>query len=342
MDGNPAALSNVTDDFVARDRLTTARNVVHQITDTFNHHAAIVFGTGRWRCGFLRQLAQSFFIQLFRTRLFQLRLQEVHHLIQTDIAVTDCGQHFIQRVDVVARQQQFLGIFDADIQSVQLVIEDLFTGNNVLIAILFTEPVLNFRAPAAGRDVTQTWVQPVAAWVRMLLGDDFNLIAHMQLIGERHDAAANFRPDTPVPHITVDVIRKVERRGAHRQVDHVAFWRKHVDAIVEHLAAHFVEHFARIGHFFLPRDKFSQPGNTTFVAPTAATDHSGAFFVFPVRRDAQLSIFMHLTRADLHFQRFPTRPQHHSVNRLITVRFRVGDIIVELIRQMAEMSVHNP
>ena len=74
----------------------------------------------------------------------------------------------------------------------------------------------------------------------------------------------------------------------------------------------------------------------------AATDHGGTFFVFPVRRDAKLCIFVHLAGTDLDFQRFTARPEHHGVDRLIAVRFRVGDVIVELIRQMAEMSMHNP
>ncbi|MNS73022.1 hypothetical protein D3C72_1064490 [compost metagenome] len=51
---------------------------------------------------------------------------------------------------------------------------------------------------------------------------------------------------------------------------------------------------------------------------------------------------MHLPGADLNFQRFPARPQYYGVDRLITVGFRVGDIVVELIRQMAEVGMHNP
>lgn len=61
----------------------------------------------------------------------------------------------------------------------QLVVKDLTTGKDILVTILLAEPGVNFRAPAAGGHVTEVWIQPVAAWVWLLLGDDFNLVAHL-------------------------------------------------------------------------------------------------------------------------------------------------------------------
>ena len=148
----------------------------------------------------------------------------------------------------------------------QLVVKDLATGKDILVSILFTEPGVNLRAPAAGGDIPQVRVKPVPARVRLLLGNDFNLVAHLQLIGERYDTPANFRPDAAVPHIAMDVVGKIERRRAGRQVDNVPFRGKDVDAIVKDLAAHFVEHLAGIGHLFLPRNQLTQPGNAVFVA----------------------------------------------------------------------------
>src|SRR5471030_882182 len=341
---DPTALRDIPDNLVAWYRLTAARNVMHQIAYAFDHHAAIVFPavTLRCRCGLLRQLAQRFFVQLLCTRFFQLRLQEVDHLIKADIAIANRSQNFVQRIHVVARQQQFLSILEADFQLVQLVVEDLLTGKDVFVAILFTEPVVDLRTPATGGDIAEVRVQPVTAWVRMLLGDDFNLIAHTQLIGERHNAPTDFGPDTAMSDIAVNVVGEVERRRAHRQVDHIAFRGKHVNTIVEDLTAHFVKHFARIGHLFLPGNQLTQPGNTAFVTTTATTGDRRALFIFPVSSDAQFGVFMHLTGTDLHFQRFTAWSEYHGVNRLITVRFRVSDVVVEFIRQMAEMGMHNP
>ncbi|MNS56767.1 hypothetical protein D3C72_896360 [compost metagenome] len=67
-----------------------------------------------------------------------------------------------------------------------------------------------------------------------------------------------------------------------------------------------------------------------------------AFFVFPVRRDAQLGVFVHLFGTNLNLDRFPARPEHYRMNRLVTVRFRVRHVVVELIWQMAEVSMHYP
>lgn len=136
---------------------------------------------------------------------------------------------------------------------------------------------MDLRAPAAGGDIAQVRVQPVATRVRLLLGDDLNLIAHLQLIGKRHDAAADLGADTAVTDVAVNMVSEIERRGAGRQIHHVAFRRKHIDPIVEHLAAHFVEHLAGVRHLFLPGDELAQPGDAFFVA--GAHGHARALFV---------------------------------------------------------------
>jgi hypothetical protein len=71
---------------------------------------------------------------------------------------------------------------------------------------------VDLRASAAGGHVAEVRVQPVAARVRLLLGNNFNLIAHLQLIGERHDTAANFGADAAMADVAVDMVGKVERR----------------------------------------------------------------------------------------------------------------------------------
>ncbi|CCJ85925.1 hypothetical protein BN133_2302 [Cronobacter dublinensis 582] len=172
------------------------------------------------------------------------------------------------------------------------------------------------------------------------MGDDFNLIAHLQLISKRHNSAADFRADAPVPDIAVDVVGEIERRGARGQVDHVAFRGKHVHAVIKDLASQFIEHFAGIGHLFLPGDKLTQPGDAIFV--TVAHAACRAFFVFPVRRDPELRLFMHLFGANLDLDGFAAGAQHHGMNRLVAIRFGVRDVIVEFIRQVAVVRMNDP
>ncbi len=68
----------------------------------------------------------------------------------------------------------------------------------------------------------------------------------------------------------------------------------------------------------------------------------GAFFILPVRRHAQFGVFMHLFGTDLDLNGFTARPQDHGVDRLVTVRFGVSDIIIEFIRQVTIVRMHYP
>ena len=63
--------------------------MVHQIADAFHHHAAIVFAALLRCVGFLLQLFQRRRILLCRTWLVELRLQEIHHLVETNIAAAN-------------------------------------------------------------------------------------------------------------------------------------------------------------------------------------------------------------------------------------------------------------
>lgn len=124
MHGDPAPLGDKADDLVARDWLAAAGNMVHQVAYPFHHYPAIVLGAILRRVGFLLQLLQRGRILLGGARFIELRLQEVDHLVETDIATADGGQQFIELVEVIARQQVLFRILQADAQMLQLVVED--------------------------------------------------------------------------------------------------------------------------------------------------------------------------------------------------------------------------
>ena len=216
MHRDPSPLGDKAHNLVAGDRLAAARNVVHQIADAFHHHATIVFAAILRSIGFLLQLLKCRRILLRRAGLIKLRLQEINHLVEANIAAANRRQQFVLLIKVVARQQILFRILQADAQMLQLIIEDLPSGKNILVAILLAEPGMNFRTPAAGSDVAKVRIQPVTAWVRLLLSDDFNLVAHLQLIGERHNTSADFRPDAAVTDIAVNMVGKIERSRTRR------------------------------------------------------------------------------------------------------------------------------
>lgn len=86
---DPAPWGDKADNIISRDRLAAAGNVVHQVTHPFNHHAAIVLAALLRSIGFLLELFQGCRILLCRAWLVELRLQEVHHLVQADITAAN-------------------------------------------------------------------------------------------------------------------------------------------------------------------------------------------------------------------------------------------------------------
>ena len=70
---------------------------------------------------------------------------------------------------------------------------------------------MNFRTGFCRVGKAEIWVQPVATWVRVFLSDNVHLIAHLQLIGERHNTSAHFGADTTVPDFAVNGVGKIER-----------------------------------------------------------------------------------------------------------------------------------
>ena len=172
VNGNPPPLGDETDNLVAWNRLTAAGDVVHQVAHALHHDATVVFAAILRRPGFLLQLFQRRRILLFGARLIKLRLQEVDHLVKADISAANGRQQLIQLIEVVARQQMLLCLLEANPQVLKLIIKNLPPGENILVAILLAEPGVDFGTSAAGRDIAEVWVQPVAAWVWLFLGND--------------------------------------------------------------------------------------------------------------------------------------------------------------------------
>ena len=53
------------------------------------------------------------------------------------------------------------------------------------------------------------------------------------------------------------------------------------------------------------------------------------FLVLPVRGDALLGDQVHLPRADLHLERLPLLRHHRRVQRLVEVRLRHRDVVLD-------------
>ncbi len=143
-----------------------------------------------------------------------------------------------------------LGRNIAYVQARHLAFEHLTPLAFVLLLVSLAEPASDFgAAPGCGK-VTELRAQPVATRLRFFARDDFDAVAVLYLVGQRHDAAVDFCAAATMPDLGVDVIGEVERRGVRRHLDDVAFRADRVDAILENVAANLVKKIAiAIGRF---------------------------------------------------------------------------------------------
>jgi hypothetical protein len=140
-----------------------------------------------------------------------------------------------------------------------------------------------------------------------------------------------------VAEVGVQAIGEVDRRRPARQVDDAALRRQHVDGVVERGALELAHPLGGVADLVAPRQQLAQPGDLVVVTRILP----GAFLVAPVGGDAQLGVAVHLVGADLHFQRPPAGADHGGVQRAVVVALRVGDVVVELLRDRLPDVVHD-
>ena len=266
------------------------------------------------RIGLLLQLLQQAAIFLFRRRLVVAGVEIVEHLVDADIAAADTGQQIVGALQIEAAQHVALvDLGHAEVVAIQLLLEQLATGHDILVPIQLSEPGRHLGPRPTGAQEAGVGVHPVAARVRLFLGDHLHLIAGLQRIGERHDAAVNLGAYAAVTDHAVDVIGKIERGGARRQVDDIPFRGEDVDSVLEHLTAQIFQQGAALGEILLPGEQLAQPLDLVFEGVGLAASLR-PFLVAPVRRNAELGILMHLVGTDLDLDGLAFRPHHYGVN----------------------------
>ncbi|MNQ51636.1 hypothetical protein D3C85_656240 [compost metagenome] len=203
------------------------------------------------------------------------------------------------------------------------------------------EPGADLRARARADGVAGA--EPVArrpGRARRALGrDDFAGLAVFQLGIQGHHDAVDLGAAAAVAHVRVQVVGKIDGRGAHRQLQHARLRRHDEDAVVQGggfqlfhpLALDFFLAHDGVGHFRFPGQQLAQPGDL-FVVFLAGKVRAALFLVAPVRGHAVFGKAVHFIRADLHFQRTAILGRHHRVQRLVTVGFRPRNVIVEFFR----------
>ena len=88
----------------------------------------------------------------------------------------------------------------------------------------------------------------------------------------------------------------------------------------------------------MPFQHLSQPGNFLFVAVILAVGIGT--LVQPVSTNTQLSVFVHGMGTNLHFKHLAFRADHGGMQGAVTIFLGIGDVVVELVGNMAPERVH--
>ena len=135
-----------------------------------------------------------------------------------------------------------------------------------------------------------------------------------------------FAPGALMAHFGVDGIGEIDGRGAARQHHHAPLGRERVDLFGIEIDAQRRKKLARLLHLLHPLDQVAHPDDALIVG--RGCRFRAAILVFPVRGHALFGDAMHLLRANLHLEGLPGM-NHGGVQRLVEVRPRHGDVILE-------------
>ncbi len=149
-------------------------------------------------------------------------------------------------------------------------------------------------------------------------------VAVAQHVAQGNDAAVYFRAGAGVPDLGVNGVGEIDRARTGRKHDHAALGSEAVNLLGIEIHFERGHELAGIAHVLLPFDELPQPRHALIVLHAAL-----AFLVFPVRRDAFLGDAVHLFGADLNFEVLAFGADHRSVQRLIKIRPRDRNEILD-------------
>ena len=212
-------------------------------------------------------------------------------------------------------------LFQVEAVAPRFLFQQLAPQRNRLLTLMRADPMLNLVPRPRGAHQ----LEPVAAGRMPGLGENLDDLAVSQLVPQGHDAPVDLCPHAPVAHLGVDGVGKVHRRGFARQNNHLALGREGIDLLRIEVDFERREEFARVLHFPRPVNHRPQPGNPLLVVRR----HLGALFVAPVGGDAFFRHSVHFLRPDLHLKGVAGGVNEGGVQRLVEVRPRHGDVVLE-------------
>ena len=246
------------------------------------------------------------------------------------VAGAQGGEHVVAGLQIELRRQG-VQVDAVQGQARNLALQDGAALGDVHVPVLSFEPLLDARPRRGGGHIAQRRRHPVAAGTALLGGENFHLLAGVEVVVERHDVTVHLGAPAAVPHLGVDVIGEIHRRGAGFQVHHMAVRGEHIDPVADQAVLELVDHgVGVVAQLVVPLQHLAQPGDALLVGAALAAGLA-AFLVAPVGAHAELRFFVHVEGADLHLQHFALRAHHGGVQALVTVVLGAGDVVVELL-----------
>ena len=200
------------------------------------------------------------------------------------------------------------GFFVVQLLVLHLALQFLF-GQKRLSALHLFEALTHF-CPCTRRSDD---VEPVLLGRLVAVGQDFHLVAALQLLPDGDILASDASPYTLVAHFRVDVISEVEHSSTHRQFEDIAFWGEDKNLILPQIEAELV-HQLGIVVCLQSASHASQP---FFYAALSAL-HA---LVPPMSSKAVLSNIVHALCAYLYLYPLLFRAEYRDVQTLVAVAF---------------------
>src|SRR5215831_1234841 len=211
------------------------------------------------------------------------RRQPAQDLLNRGLAIADRGEQIVGRREAELREElsHLVGGEQRGRRQpvfLRLALEELAPERQRADALLDLEPLVDLGPRPRGLDD----LEPVPARMLGRRGDHLHDVALPEGVAERDELAVDLRAHAVMPHVGVNGVGEVDRRGAFRQGLDVALRREDVDLVGKEIEADGVEQLAE------PRE-----GVVELVAVALL------LLVEPVRGDALLRDAVHLPRPDL-------------------------------------------
>ena len=209
---------------------------------------------------------------------------------------------------------------------------------NILFPFLQLEPVADLPFGPCGFHHVQVRVEPVAARPAPLGGQHLDLVPRAKNVVQRNLFPVDTGAAAAVANLRVNVIGKIDRSRALRQIDDIALGGEHIDPVLEDLGFHHLNEFPRILNVFLPVHHPPQPLHARLEGFVLGTP----ILVAPVCGNPKLGLLVHLRGPDLHLELVPIIEIDRSVNALVIIVLGIGDVIVKLAGQRPPFGMDDP